>query len=336
MAHDDNLYSLVFPAPRLGGTEATGPVLVHGLQGFSDAGHVVRQVTDHILKTNEAALVAKFNADELVDYRSRRPPVTYSFDHFSEYTEPHISLHAVTTAEGRTFLLLEGLEPDIRWEAFAAAITRLSADLGVKLTIGLSSMPLSVPHTRPAGSSSHSTDTDLLQGMTTWPGEFRLPGSADSMLEIKLGEQGFRSMGITAHVPHYLAQSDYPASAIRMLEDINKVSGLGLPVAALEHAQAEFNSQLELQVAGNHELTGMVHQLEQAYDEFMSRRRGPDSLTPGNRPLPTGDEIGAELEKFLAQHGDESGSAASEEDQSPQDSGPQDGSGFPDTPPNQS
>lgn len=307
MAHDDNLYSLVFPAPRLGGTEDTGPVLVHGLEGFSDAGHVVRLVTDHILAANDAELVARFKADELIDYRSRRPPVTYSFDHFSEYAEPHISLHAVTTAEGRTFLLLSGLEPDMRWEAFAAAITRLAADLGVKLSIGLSSMPLSVPHTRPAGSSSHSADTDLLQGMTTWPGEFRLPGSADSMLEIKLGEQGFRSMGITAHVPHYLAQSDYPASAIRVLEDINKVTGLQLPVAELEHAQAEFTAQLEAQVSGNHELTGMVQQLEQAYDEFMSRRRGPDSLTPGNRPLPTGDEIGAELEQFLAQRGDEPG-----------------------------
>lgn len=305
MAQNNELYSLVFPAPALGDSTGKGPVLIHGLQGFSDAGHAVKLATEHIRKSNHSELVARFNADEFIDYRSRRPAVTYSFDHFAEYKEPRISLHAVTTAEGNRFLLLSGLEPDMKWDAFSHAVTRLSADLGVRLTIGLGSIPLSVPHTRPTGSSSHSRDLELLTGLNTWPGEFRLPGSADSMLEVKLAEQGFRSMGVTAHVPHYLAQSEYPAAAIRLVEDINHVSGLNLPIAELEQAQQDFQQQLESQVSGNQEVLGMVSHLEQVYDEFIKRRRGPDSLTPGDRPLPTGEEIGAELEQFLAQQHDD-------------------------------
>lgn len=319
MAQPNDLYSLVFPAPALSDSTGKGPVLIHGLEGFSDAGHAVRLATEHIRSSNRSELVARFNIDEFIDYRSRRPAVTYSFDHFADYHEPHLSLHLVTTADGYRFLLLSGLEPDLKWDAFTHAVTQLSADLGVRLAIGLGAMPLSVPHTRPAGSSSHSRDLDLLHGLNAWPGEFRLPGSADSLLEIKMAEQGFRSMGVTAHVPHYLAQSEYPAAAIRLVDDINHVSGLNLSIGGLEQAKQKFDQQLAEQVHGNHEVQGMVSHLERVYDDFVKRRRGPDSLTPGDRPLPTGEEIGAELEQFLAQHRRD-------------DSGPE-APGFPEAPP---
>ncbi|WP_333619009.1 proteasome assembly chaperone family protein, partial [Dietzia sp.] len=215
MSTPNDLYRLVFPTPSLTEASGKGPVLVHGLEGFSDAGRAVRQATEHIRSANHSELVARFDADELVDYRSRRPAMDYSFDHFAGYAEPHISLHAITTPSDQTFLLLSGLEPDLRWGSFVDAVSRLSADFGVRIAVGLGSMPLNVPHTRPLRSSAHSKDIELLEGFSTWPGEFRLPGSADSLLEYKLSEQGFSTMGFTAHVPQYLAQSEYPATAIR-------------------------------------------------------------------------------------------------------------------------
>lgn len=308
MSSSKDLYSLVYPAPTLSQVEGKGPVLVHGLEGFSDAGRAVRQATEHIRASNHSELVARFDPDEFVDYRSRRPAMDYSFDHFASYDTPHISLHAITTPSDQTFLLLSGLEPDMRWGAFAEAVTHLSADFGVRLAVSLGSMPLNVPHTRPLRSSAHSKDIELLEGFSTWPGEFRIPGSADSMLEYTLAEQGFSTMGFTAHVPHYLAQSEYPAAAIRLVEDVTKSTGLDLPLGRLEAAKSTFEETLRAQIEGNSEVLQMVSGLEKTYDEILSSRESRNSLAPAEGPLPTGDELGAELERFLAQHdGNEGG-----------------------------
>lgn len=305
MSASEKLYDLVFPTPTLTDVGGRGPILVHGLEGFSDAGRAVRQATDHIRENNSSELIAKFNPDELVDYRSRRPAMTYSYDHFVGYDEPQLSLHAITTPDDTTFLLLSGFEPDMKWEAFASAVTHLSADFGVKLAIGLGAMPLNVPHTRPIRSSAHSKDIELLEGFSTWPGEFKIPGSADALLEVKLSEQGFATMGFTAHVPHYLSQSEYPAAAIRLVEDINRISGLNIAVGELETEQKKFDAALQVQVSGNAEIGQMVEGLEKNYDEIISARESQNSLAPAEGPLPTGDELGAELEQFLMRQGDE-------------------------------
>ena len=43
-----------------------------------------------------------------------------------------------------------------------------------------------------------------------WRGELRVPSSAQALLELRLGEWGHDALGFVAHVPHYLAQLDYP------------------------------------------------------------------------------------------------------------------------------
>ena len=51
-----------------------GLPLVAGLTGFADAGSAVAQTTDYLLSTLDTTVIATFDADELLDYRARRPP----------------------------------------------------------------------------------------------------------------------------------------------------------------------------------------------------------------------------------------------------------------------
>ncbi|MGN6302859.1 MAG: PAC2 family protein, partial [Angustibacter sp.] len=113
------------------------PVLVHALTGFVDAGSATRLVTDHLLGTLEHEVVATFDADQLVDYRSRRPGMVFDRDHYSSFDEPRLRLHAVRDLDGRSFLLLTGPEPDTQWERFVAAVTELVERFAVSTTIGL-------------------------------------------------------------------------------------------------------------------------------------------------------------------------------------------------------
>ena len=143
------MYELEFPAPQLSSSDGRGPVMIHALEGFSDAGHAIRLAAQHLKNTLDTELVASFAIDELLDYRSRRPLMTFKTDHFTHYEEPELSLYALHDSVGTPFLLLAGMEPDLRWERFITAVRLLAERLGVRQTIGLGTIPMAVPHTRP-------------------------------------------------------------------------------------------------------------------------------------------------------------------------------------------
>ena len=42
------MYELELPAPQLVTSDGRGPVLVHALEGFSDAGHAIRLAASHL------------------------------------------------------------------------------------------------------------------------------------------------------------------------------------------------------------------------------------------------------------------------------------------------
>ncbi|MFT4126923.1 MAG: PAC2 family protein [Gordonia sp. (in: high G+C Gram-positive bacteria)] len=299
---DASLYELAFPAPRLThGEPGTGPVLIHALDGFADAGHAVALAAGHLRNALESDLVATFDADELMDYRSRRPMITFNGETFTDVTMPRLTLHAVRDATDRPFLLLSGAEPDLRWERFTEAVHRLADHFRVTDVVGLNAIAMAVPHTRPSSITAHGSDPDLLGDLPRWGSSMKLPASASMLLELRLGEHGRRASGLSVHVPHYLSQTDYPAAAARLLEAAAGLTGLELPVAALDSAAARVRQQVDVEVSGNAEIESVVKALEEQYDAFQAAQNERSSLLATEESsLPSGDELGAELERFLA------------------------------------
>lgn len=301
MARHSDLYRLIEPVPDLRSESGEGPVIVHALEGFSDAGQAIQGVAEHLRESLDAQLIVEFDVDEFVDYRSRRPPLRYSFDHFAGYSEPTIQIHALKDSNGTSFLLLSGLEPDLKWDGFTESVIDLASSFGARMSVGLGAMPLGVPHTRPTQASAHASNVDLIRGFTAWPGEFSVPGNVTSLLELRMAEHGIPSAGFTVHVPQYLSQTAYPAAVLNLVGNIAQISDLELPTGELETAAEEFTTQVTAQITDSAEIRTAVELMEKQYDDFMETRHGSDSLNPGGKPLPSGDEIGAEFEKFLAQ-----------------------------------
>ncbi|NUS42225.1 MAG: PAC2 family protein [Mycobacteriaceae bacterium] len=298
---DSGMYELEFPAPQLSSSNGDGPVLVHGLEGFTDAGHAVRLATAHLRDSLDTELVASFDVDELLDYRSRRPLMTFQTDHFSDYSEPQLNLWALKDTEGTPFLLLAGLEPDLRWERFTTALRLLAEQLGVRRTVGLSAIPMAIPHTRPLGVTAHSSDRALLGDHETWAGDLQVPSSASTLLEYRMAQHGHESVGFSVHVPHYLAQTSYPEAAQTLLEHVGENTGLKLPLAALGEAAARVREQVDAHIQGNPEVETVVSALERQYDTFVTAQERQSTLLAADAELPTGDELGAEFERFLAE-----------------------------------
>ncbi|MGA5465219.1 proteasome assembly chaperone family protein [Mycobacterium sp. NPDC050041] len=298
------MYELEFPAPQLSSADGRGPVLIHALEGFSDAGHAIKLAAQHLKNTLDTELVASFAIDELLDYRSRRPLMTFKTDHFTHYEEPELNLYALHDTAGTPFLLLAGMEPDLRWERFITAVRLLAEHLGVRRVIGLGTIPMAVPHTRPVSLTAHATDKELIADHTPWVGEVQVPGSVSNLLEFRMAQHGHEAVGFTVHVPHYLAQTAYPQAAEALLAEVARSASLQIPLAALGEAGAEVFEKINEQVEASAEVAQVVTALERQYDAFVTAQENR-SLLAHDEELPSGDELGAEFERFLAQQSGE-------------------------------
>lgn len=276
----------------------TGAVLVQSLRGFVDAGKVGRLVCDHVLDFAPPVRLVTFEIDEFLDYRSRRPEMTFSVNEWTAYDEPYLAIDMVRDAEGTAFLLLHGIEPDIRWEAFIASVKDAVTRLGVGLTVGAHGIPMGAPHTRPLQSTVHGTRQELLPDAPGVFGTITVPASAQNLLEYRFGQWGLDAVSVAVHVPYYLAQSALPQAAQHALERVEGLTGLSLAPALLNDAAETARGEIERQMADSDEIQAIVEALEAQYETLEAARR--DGI-PVDGPLPTADELGAEFERFLAQ-----------------------------------
>jgi proteasome assembly chaperone (PAC2) family protein len=280
--------------------EHSSGVLLHAMQGFVDAGSATRLAVDHLLTELDSRIVATFDADQLVDYRSRRPTMLYDRDHYTSYREPRLQLHAVTDPTGQEFLLLTGPEPDVQWERFIEAVRQLVERFGVRTTVALHAIPMAVPHTRPVGVIGHANRAELVPPTDGWSGTVQVPGSAAALLEVGLGGRGHDAIGFVAQVPHYLAETPYPDAAAVLLDRVAASTGLTLPTRALQVAAVETREAIGEQVRGSEEVSRVVRALEDQYDAYVGARGRTSLLAPEGLALPSADELGAEVEQFLA------------------------------------
>jgi hypothetical protein len=291
---------IVDDVPELSEISA-GPVLVTALDGFLDAGNAGALAVTHLLSKDPGRVVASFDVDAFYDYRARRPPMTFDEFRYEGYEAPRLVVRLVRDDLGAPYLLLNGPEPDTRWEAFAAAVREVVEHFGVRLTVALGAVPMAVPHTRPVMLTNHGTRPDLLIAENLWRGKIRIPASAQALLELRLGEWGHDAMGFVAHIPHYVAQLDYPLASATMLESVEVVTGLEWDVEPLRVAGEARMVDIAAQIEDSAEVRDVVHGLEQQYDAF-HRPSADDSALPlaEEKDLPTGEELGAEFERFLA------------------------------------
>lgn len=281
--------------------EAESPVLLHSLSGFLDAGQAGRLAVAHLLGSLEHRVVATFDLDDLYDYRARRPRMTFRADHFVSVDLPSLELVEVHDVAGVPFLLLHGAEPDHAWQRLAEAVRQLVDRFSVRLTIGLHAIPWPAPHTRPVGVTAHATDSALVAGYAPWVGELEVPGHLAGLLELHLGDTGHDAMGFAAHVPHYLVGAEFPTASLSLLEHAARASGLTLPLGELAESADRTRAEIEAQISANPENVSAVQALEAQYDAVMSSRALDGVGAEGDdAPLPTGDEIAAQVERFLA------------------------------------
>ena len=278
---------------RSGEVSLHEPVLVLGMDGWIDAGAGAGTAMAHLLSECPSELIATFNTDQFVDYRDRRPVVRIADGLVEAVTWPRIELRAGQDKAGRDILFLVGPEPDMAWRTFVAAVVGLAQELGVRLVVALGAFPLSVPHTRPVRLAATATSQELAEMIGVVRGAHTVPAGIHAVLQEGFGEAGLPAAGLWARVPLYAANMPFPAASAALVDGLAEFAGLRLDASELHAAAALASARIDELIASSEEHRDMVRQMEAAVDA----EEAPPPFDPSN--LPTGDEIGAELERFL-------------------------------------
>jgi len=272
-------------------TALTAPTMLVAFDGWVDAGSAATTALEHL--AGESPAIATFDADQIFDYRARRPPLEIVDGKLAELTWPDLVLRHVRIAD-RDLLVLVGSEPDYRWRALVEATLDLTRTLGVREWISLGAIPAAVPHTRPVPILGTESEPGLLRAdVAAGPaGVLRVPSALVSALEFEVSRAGVPSVGYFAQVPHYIS-GPYPAASVALLETLGQHLRLRLPPGDLAEEAEQLRTRLDAAAAVEETTRTYVERLESMVDE---------------ERLPAGDDLIADIERFLRDRGGESSS----------------------------
>jgi hypothetical protein len=272
-----SLYRLEGPLPSV-----DEPIVITAMDGWVDAGSAATSALATLV--NRATTIATFDADQLFDYRSRRPTLEIRDGRPASLAWPELVLRYGRFGE-RDLLMLTGAEPDDRWHALADAVVELLGRLDVRGWISLGAIPAAVPHTRAVPILGTESSPGLLRGgvQPAPMGILRVPAAAVSMLEMAAAAGGIPAVGYFAQIPHYVT-GPYATASVALLRAMERHLDVELPRGDLADEARALRVRLDLAAAADETTNAYVGRLEAMVDE--SRQ-------------PEGDDLITEIERFL-------------------------------------
>jgi hypothetical protein len=277
--------------------ELDHPDLVVMLTGWIDASGAAAASMSALEADLDARPLVSFDDDLYIDYRARRPTLEVRNGVSTRLVWSSPELLVGRDRRGRDVLLLTGPEPDSAWHRFAATIATLAERFHVKSMTSLGAYPFATPHTRAVTVSATSPSRDVVSSLGFRVSSVDVPAGMAAAIEQKLHDQGVRSVGIWAQVPHYVAAMSYPAASVALLDALEQVTGVSVPARDLRREMVLQRERLDHLVASNDEHREMVARLERIYDD--NDNANDIVVLSDELELRSGDELAAEVERFL-------------------------------------
>lgn len=277
--------------------QPSNPVLVVAMDGWVDAGLGASRALSHLLESSPTVALATFDSDRYIDSRARRPTITITDGVNTGLSWPEIQVKLGEDRAGLDMAYLVGPEPDFAWHGFVDSVCELALSYDVRMAVGLGAFPAPAPHTRPVRLASTATEADLATQVGIIEGTLEVPTGIEGALEEGFRRAGIPAVGLWARVPHYTAAMAYPAASAALVDGLCLLAGLDIDSSPLHASARATRERVDQLIAQSEEHTAMVRQLELQVDS----NEGPpsDVAALDASEVPSGDEIAAELEKYL-------------------------------------
>src|SRR3984885_271987 len=274
------------------------PAMVCAFQGWNDAGDAASSAVSFLASSLQARRFARIDPEQVHDFQSNRPSVQFNDENEREIVWPAVEvLEATAPRAPRDLVLVQGVEPSLRWRSFTGHIVELAEALGVQVVVSLGALLGDVPHTRPVSMSGHATDPALMERLGMQGSTYEGPTGIVGVLHAACAQAGLPSASLWAGVPHYVAAAANPKAALALVRRVEGLIGVSVDVSELESAAADYERQVGLAVQSDPDIQAFVERLEQAAEN-------DEVLTP--EQVPSGDMLAREFQRFLRQRGRES------------------------------
>jgi len=276
------------------------PVMVCAFKGWNDAGEAASAAVSYIKGSFEAREVAGIDPEEYYDFTAVRPTVKLTEGDVRriEWPENSFSVAPVSGAD-MDLVLLQGVEPSLRWRRFTTEVIETARELGVQMVITLGALLADVPHSRPVAINGITSDEALVERLGFDPPSYEGPTGIVGVLQRACAEEGMPAVSLWASVPHYVAASPNPKVALALVRAFEGTAGLAVDGGELEEAADDYERQVTAAVASDPEVKAFVERLETAMDEVQAEN------PPDEGQLPSADTIASDFQRFLRQRGPE-------------------------------
>jgi predicted ATP-grasp superfamily ATP-dependent carboligase len=274
------------------------PAMVCAFQGWNDAGDAASSAVSFLASALDARRFARIDSEEFYDFQANRPSVQFNDANEREIVWPTVEVFEASAPRApRDLVLVQGVEPSLRWRAFSGHMVDLAEALGVQVVVSLGALLGDVPHTRPVAMSGHASDPSLMERLGMQGSTYEGPTGIVGVLHNACAQAGLPSASLWAGVPHYVAAAANPKAALALVRRVEGLIGVSVDVSELESAAADYERQVGLAVQSDPDIQAFVERLEQAAEN-------DEVLTP--EQVPSGDMLAREFQRFLRQRGRES------------------------------
>jgi predicted ATP-grasp superfamily ATP-dependent carboligase len=284
---------------ELSGTgKLTAPIVIAAFEGWNDAGEAASGAVSLLGTAWKAAPAGAIDPEDYYDFQVTRPVTEVV-----EGTSHHLiwpTTRLLTTKQdrvGKDVVLVQGIEPNMRWRRFCGELVEAFTGLGAEMVVLLGALLADSPHTRPVPVSASASDPALAGGLRASPADYKGPTGIVGVLQHACAEAGIPAISLWAQVPHYVAQAPSPKATLALLRAVEDVLDVSLPLGELPQEARAWERGVDELAEQDSEVAEYVRTLEEAKDAT-------------DLPEASGDAIAAEFERYLRRrrdHGERGG-----------------------------
>jgi proteasome assembly chaperone (PAC2) family protein len=275
--------------PRL-----TDPVAVVAFEGWNDAGDAATGAVEHLELTWKATPLAALDPEDYYDFQVNRPTVSLEggLSRRIEWPTTRISV-ARPHGEERDVVLIRGIEPNMRWRGFCEELIELCRELDVRTVVGLGALLADTPHTRPTPVSGSAYDPESAQNYGLDTSRYEGPTGILGVFQDACVQAGLPAISFWAAVPHYVSQPPSPKATVALLQRVEEVLELTVPLGDLPRQAADWEQTVDEMANEDAEVVEYVRSLE-------------ERATETDLSQASGDAIAREFERYLRRRGSSS------------------------------
>jgi predicted ATP-grasp superfamily ATP-dependent carboligase len=190
----------------------------------------------------------------------------------------------------RHVLLIRGIEPNMRWRGFCRELIDLIQELGATTVVALGALLADTPHTRPTPVTGSAYDAESAATWGLETSRYEGPTGILGVFQDACVQAGLPAVSFWAAVPHYVSQPPSPRATVALLQRVEEVLEVPVPLGALPQQAEDWVKTVDEMAREDDEVVEYVRSLEE--------RATATDLSEAN-----GDQIAREFERYLRRRG---------------------------------